>query len=108
MCDVCLPSNMRQTFLIGSKQLLAHSGQLCLLSSTSRKVNFFHFSASSSAASCAFLGLRQILWFIASRLNNSTITITFVVIYKLCASHTQAERRVCVCVGLFVLMLNGF
>lgn len=46
-----------------------------------------------------FLGLKQILWFIASRLNNSTITITFVVIYKLCARLGNCERgtRVCVC-----------
>lgn len=37
------------------------------------------------------------LWFIASRLNNSTITITFVLIYKLCA--TQQGGNVCVGVG---------
>lgn len=39
------------------------------------------------------------LWFIASRLNNSTITITFVVIYKLCATQQRGSMCVRVCVG---------
>lgn len=39
------------------------------------------------------------LWFTASRLNNSTITITFVVIYKLCATQQGGSVCVCVCVG---------
>lgn len=68
----------RQTFLIGSKE--KPSGSAFVVNKPS-KVNFL------SEAN---------LRFIASRLNNSTITITFVVIYKLCAS----EQRGSVCVGV--------
>lgn len=42
------------------------------------------------------------LWFIASRLNNSTITITFVVIYKLCATQQRGSVYVCGCLSVCV------
>lgn len=70
----------RQTFLIGLKKSPAAPP----LSSTSQVKSTFLSEAN--------------LWFIASRLNNSTITITFVVIYKLCATQ-QKGWSVCVGVG---------
>lgn len=75
----CVCVCARQTFLIGLKKSPAAPP----LSSTSQVKSTFLSEAN--------------LWFIASRLNNSTITITFVVIYKLCA--TQQRGSVCVDVG---------
>lgn len=86
---VCVCVCARQTFLIGLKKSPAAPP----LSSTSQ-------------VKSTFLS-EENLWFIASRLNNSTITITFVVIYKLCATQQMGSVCLPVCVGGGVCLFHS-